>query len=43
MNTTFCLVYDPAGYCKSPVALESDLSRTEGEFRAVIIICPKRL
>jgi hypothetical protein len=36
-----CLVYDPAGYCHAPVALENDLTVEDAEHRCVVIVCPK--
>lgn len=43
VRTLICLVYDPDGHCKTPVALESDLSKTNGELRTVVVVCPKGL
>jgi len=36
-----CLVYDPAGYCHAPVALENDLTKEDADFRSVVVVCPK--
>lgn len=40
-RTLVCFVYDPAGRCHAPAALESDLSGQDGDFRTVVIVCPK--
>jgi hypothetical protein len=40
-RTLVCLVYDPAGYCHAPVALENDLTGEDADFRSVVIVCPK--
>ena len=40
-RTLVCLVYDPAGYCHAPVALENDLTGADAGFRSVVIVCPK--
>ena len=42
-RTLVCLVYDPAGYCHAPVALENDLTGADAGFRSVVIVCPKGL
>lgn len=43
VRTLICLVYDPDGHCKTPAALESDLSKADGELRTVVVVCPKGL
>jgi DpnII restriction endonuclease len=43
LRTLVCLVYDPGGFCRSPAALESDLSGGDGRFRSVVIVCPRGL
>jgi len=43
VRTLICFVYDPNGYCRSPAALEGDLSTTEGKIRTVVVVCPKGL
>jgi hypothetical protein len=40
-RTLVCLVYDPAGYCHAPVALENDLTGEDADFRSVVIVCPR--
>jgi len=42
-GTLVCLVYDPAGYCHAPMALENDLTGEDADFRSVVIVCPKGL
>jgi hypothetical protein len=41
LRTLVCFVYDPGGFCRSPAALESDLTGREGRFRSVVIVCPR--
>lgn len=36
-----CFVYDPAGICTNPTALEDDVFMPEGEFRVVVVVSPK--
>jgi hypothetical protein len=43
LRTLVCFVYDPGGFCRSPEALESDLSGGDGRFRSVVIVSPKGL
>lgn len=40
-RTLVCFVYDPSGLCHAPAALENDLGGQEGEFRIVIVVCPR--
>lgn len=40
-RTLVCFVYDPAGICDNPNALEDDLSVTEGAFRVTVVVAPK--
>lgn len=40
-QTLVCFVYDPAGRCHNPAAVEGDLSVTDGAFRVVAIVSPK--
>jgi hypothetical protein len=35
-----CFVYDPAGICDNPKALERDVSVSEGAFRVLVIVAP---
>lgn len=39
-QTLVCFVYDPGMLCTNPTALETDLSRTEGEFRVIVVVAP---
>lgn len=39
-GTLVCFVYDPDGRCTNPAALESDLSRSDDEFRVLVIVAP---
>ncbi len=41
-RTLICFVYDPKGFCDNPVALESDMKVEEGEYRAIVVVCPHR-
>jgi hypothetical protein len=36
-----CFVYDPAGICENPNALEQDVAVREGKFRVLVIVAPK--
>jgi hypothetical protein len=36
-----CFIYDPAGICTNPAALEDDVSVPEGDFRVVVVVAPK--
>jgi hypothetical protein len=40
LRTLVCLVYDPAGLCSAPSALENDLTGVEGRLRTVVVVCP---
>lgn len=40
-RTLVCFVYDPGGYCHAPAALENDLSGQDGDFRTIVIVCPR--
>lgn len=35
-----CFVYDPANRCTNPMALESDLSRTDDSFMVFVVVAP---
>ena len=41
LRTLVCFVYDPGGFCRSPAALENDLTGGDGRFRSVVIVCPR--
>ena len=41
-KTLICFVYDPAGRCSHPTALEHDLSKDHGTLRIIVIVQPKR-
>jgi REase_DpnII-MboI len=41
LRTLVCFVYDPGGFCRSPAALENDLTGGDRRFRAVVIVCPR--
>jgi len=41
LRTLVCFVYDPGGFCRSPAALENDLTTVDGRFRFVVIVCPR--
>ncbi len=40
-KTLVCFVYDPAGKCTNPAALENDLTRDHGQLRVVVIVRPQ--
>jgi len=40
-KTLICFVFDPNGRCTNPVALESDVSATDGNLRVVVVVSPK--
>lgn len=40
-RTLICLVYDPAGFCHAPAALENDLTGLDGDFQTHVVVCPK--
>ena len=42
-RTLVCFVYDPDGFCHNPTALEDDLTKTTGDYRTVVVVCPKGL
>jgi len=42
-RTLVCFVYDPGGFCHAPAALENDLSDQDGDFRTVVVVCPRGL
>lgn len=37
----YCLVYDPEGHCKNPIAIERDLSGEAGGLTTVVIVAPR--
>lgn len=39
-ETLVCFVYDPGNYCPNPAALETDLSRSKGDFRVSVVVAP---
>src|SRR5207247_2258011 len=41
-KTLICFVYDPAGRCSHPTALEHDLSKDHSTLRIIVIVQPKR-
>ena len=41
LRTLVCFVYDPGEFCRSPAALEHDLTGVDGRFRSVVIVCPR--
>lgn len=40
-KTLICFVYDPAGKCSSPTALENDLTKNHGGLQVIVIVQPK--
>ena len=40
-KTLICFVYDPAGKCSNPTALENDLTKNHGGLMAIVIVQPK--
>lgn len=40
-KTLICFVYDPAGKCSNPTALENDLTTEDGELQVIVIVQPK--
>jgi hypothetical protein len=38
-----CFVYDPGGMCDNPIALETDVSVLEGEFRVSVVVAPQSI
>lgn len=40
-RTLLCFVYDPAGQCASPQALENDLTKEHGNLNVIVIVQPK--
>ncbi|MEK7995160.1 MAG: hypothetical protein AAB403_15250, partial [Planctomycetota bacterium] len=40
-KTLVCFVYDPAGKCGNPTALENDLTKNHDALRVVVIVRPK--
>jgi hypothetical protein len=40
-KTLICFVYDPAGKCSNPTALENDLTKNHGGLQVVVIVQPK--
>lgn len=40
-RTLICFVYDPAGKCNNPTALENDLSKKHGALQVAVIVQPK--
>ena len=41
-KTLVCFVYDPAGKCNNPTALENDLTKDHGALNVVVIVRPKQ-
>jgi hypothetical protein len=40
-KTLICFVYDPAGKCSNPTALENDLTKNHGRLQVIVIVRPK--
>ncbi len=40
-RTLMCFVYDPAGKCTNPTALENDLTKKHGDLQVIVIVQPK--
>jgi hypothetical protein len=40
-KTLVCFVYDPAGKCGNPTALENDLTKNQGGLQVIVIVQPK--
>jgi hypothetical protein len=40
-RTLICFVYDPAGKCTNPTALENDLTKNHGSLQIIVIVRPK--
>jgi hypothetical protein len=43
LSALVCFVYDPGGFCRSPAALENDLTGVDGGLRSVVVVCPRGL
>jgi hypothetical protein len=40
-KTLICFVYDPAGKCSNPTALENDLTKNHGGLQVIVVVQPK--
>lgn len=40
-RTLICFVYDPAGRCSNPTALENDLTKKHGGLQVMVVVQPK--
>jgi len=40
-KTLMCFVYDPAGKCSNPTALENDLTKNHGSLKVIVMVQPK--
>lgn len=40
-RTLMCFVYDPAGRCTNPTAMENDLTKSHGDLEVIVIVQPK--
>jgi hypothetical protein len=36
-----CIIYDPAGECKNPVAIETDIERSGSRLNVRVVVCPR--
>lgn len=36
-----CLIYDPAGECKNPSAIETDIERSGSRLNVRVVVCPR--
>lgn len=38
-----CVIYDPGGECKNPVAIENDIERSGSRLKVRVVVCPRGL
>jgi len=36
-----CIIYDPAGQCKNPAAIENDIERSGSRLNVRVVVCPR--
>ena len=41
LRALVCFVYDPGGFCRTPAALENDLTGVDGRLRCVVVVSPR--
>jgi hypothetical protein len=41
VDTLICVIYDPLGECRNPVAIENDIENSGSRLKVRVVVCPR--